>query len=561
MKRPVMLILVLLFLLVPAQFFAQEWHIETVDSVGDVGKDTSIALDSNGYPHISYYDSTNYDLKYAKWTGSGWDIETVDSGGSAGTSIALDSNDYPHISYNGSTILKYARWTGSDWDIEVVDSSSEAGGYSSIALDSNEYPHISYHYYNPYYEYGYLKYAKWTGSSWEIEVVDSSGYNVGEWTSIALDSNDYPHISYYDWAKKDLKYARWTGSDWSIEKVDSEGYVGLYTSIALDSNEYPHISYYDGTNGDLKYARWTGSDWDIETVDSSGRVGWYTSIALDRNGYPHISYDYLTGYDYDLKYAKWTGSDWSIETVDSEGSVGRWTSIALDRNDYPHISYYDYTNGALKYARYGYGIGIELISFTADDREDEIVLRWSVSNTGDEEIAGFNLYRRDMSESEHGTVRENYNSPLQDGGISGWQKVNTTLITGTNPYSYIDTDVEEGKQYEYKLEAVMDDDSSEVLGTTKAETGMPPSFTITIIYPNPAEDAIRISISTPVSTSLTVEVYDITGRLVIAEAIGEVDEGESTVLLDTASLASGVYAIKAKGENGDTSLKRMIILR
>ena len=34
------------------------WGIETVDSTGKVGRDTSIALDSNGYPHISYSDNT-----------------------------------------------------------------------------------------------------------------------------------------------------------------------------------------------------------------------------------------------------------------------------------------------------------------------------------------------------------------------------------------------------------------------------------------------------------------------------------------------------------------------
>jgi hypothetical protein len=42
------------------------WDINTVDnSAGGVGRDTSIALDAGDNAHISYYDFTNYDLKYA----------------------------------------------------------------------------------------------------------------------------------------------------------------------------------------------------------------------------------------------------------------------------------------------------------------------------------------------------------------------------------------------------------------------------------------------------------------------------------------------------------------
>ena len=105
-------------------------------------------------------------------------------------------------------------------------------------------------------------------------------------------------------------------ADWVIQTIDSAGAVGWNTSIALDTNNYPHISYYDYTNGDLKYAKWTGSSWSIQTVDSAGYVGDHTSIALDTNNYPHISYRDNTNYD--LKYAKWTNNpvlSWAGENV------------------------------------------------------------------------------------------------------------------------------------------------------------------------------------------------------------------------------------------------------
>ena len=331
------------------------WSIETIDSTEDVGYDTSLALDTNGYPHISYRDWTNGDVKYAYQDASGWHISIIDSIGYVGyhTSLALDSNDYPHISYHDETNgdLKYVYQDADGWHISIIDSTNYVGAFTSLALDNNDYSHISYHDMTN----GDLKYVYQDASGWHISIVDSTE-DVGWYTSISLDSNDSPHISYHDMTNNDLKYAYQDASGWHISIIDSIGYVGEYTSLALDSNDYPHISYFkrDDCKGDLKYAYQDSSGWHNMTVDGNNYsdIGYCSSLALDSNDYPHISYlDWKNHHDGDLKYAYQDSSGWHTSIVDSSWDVGFHTSIALKNHSYPHISYYDFANGNLKYAK------------------------------------------------------------------------------------------------------------------------------------------------------------------------------------------------------------------
>ncbi len=319
-----------------------------MDAAADVGLYTSLAIDSAGNLHVSYWDAYWEDLKYAKLTGSTWTIMPVDTVGYIGylgTSIEVDSANNPHISYydNDNGDLKYAFWNGLNWNILTVDSAGAVGLYSSLALDSNNRAHISYYDFTNFD----LKYAYWTGSSWSIQTVDSTGA-AGFASSLELDTNNRPHITY--WQSENsfvrLKYARWTGSAWNFETVD-QGIGYAATSLKLDSSNNPHISYFKTSN--LMYAKKTGSTWTTETVDASQAVGSRSSLSLDSNGSPHIAY--VDDYWLDLKYAKLTDHGWFIKNVDNVGNVGDYPSLVLDSSNHPHIVYRDETNKNLKYAR------------------------------------------------------------------------------------------------------------------------------------------------------------------------------------------------------------------
>jgi hypothetical protein len=259
-----------------------------------------------------------------------------------------------------SSYLGYSLWDGSLWNNTTTQIYPGIVYYVNLALQKNGDPCISYLRWSEIkhstaYGIWQLHYGcNWSGKDWwnGYSVANLGfSYNFYGWDlksyfhyhSLALTDDGIPHIS-WNGIWNDLNHATIVDGSWEITRVD-QGKTGAYSSLALDSQNHPHISYHDRENGDLKYARWDGSNWQIETIDSSGIVGLYTSLALDKDGNPHISYiDETNGA---LKYAFWDGSQWIIATIDDSGNSWRWTSLALDDSGFVHISY---VGGELKYA-------------------------------------------------------------------------------------------------------------------------------------------------------------------------------------------------------------------
>ena len=277
-----------------------------VDSIGNVGGYTSIAIGTDGNPVISYYDFTNQDLKFVKCgnleCSSGNTIRTLLSAGNngLGSSIIVDTDGYPVISFYDATnqnlrvAFCHSIDCGVSPSIASIGGSNNYGLYSSIALGVDGQPIIAY----PDITLGQLLTTHCANNcTSSITEILSSGNSDGLYPSITIGEDGIPWISHYESNSDDLRITKCfaidctTGS--STKSIDNIGNVGEYSSITLGIDGYPIISYYDSTNGNLKVAKCFDSTCEINAlyvIDQSGNVGRETSIAVPPDGLPVISY-------------------------------------------------------------------------------------------------------------------------------------------------------------------------------------------------------------------------------------------------------------------------------
>lgn len=508
---------------------ATTWAFSIVDFTSWHGMDTSLVLDSRGFAQVSYTDTLNHDLKYANWTGAGWNIQTVDSVGYVGnhSSLVLDALDYPHISYFDDTNddLKHAYWTGFTWAIETVDFVGSVGKYTSIDLDGLGHPHISYSDSTTYD----LKYANWTGANWDIQTVDSSG-SVGNSTSLALNSRNHPCIIYIDDTNRKLKYAEWNGSVWTIEVVDQTYWVGQSISLAMDGNDDPHLSYGRARSlldVDLKYAKRAGT-WQNQTVDDDFSAGTYSSLALDTSGNPHIAY-YYDQYMVP-KYAVYTQMGWVFEIVDESARDGKHISIALDANDNPQMSYIGFDQGHLIVARALVHAPSPPVNLLATAGDGQVDLQWSAPwDDGGSAITNYRIYR---------------------GQTPATKMLLTTL---GNILTYTDSSVINGQGYYYEVSAVTASGEGPPSNEAYAYPAGPPGSPANLIA-TPGEGFVTLEWEAPSDTGgFPIVGYHIyrgssPGEETPLVRVGNILSFTDTIVIGGETYYYSVSAVNSRGE-------------
>lgn len=326
--------------------------MEVVDSTGDVGRYASLAYGPDGNPAIAYYDTTNADLKFARYNGTTWQITVVDSAGDVGRylSLAFGPDGQPAIAYTAAVApggLTYAAYNGSAWVRTTIP-----GGFAistSLKFDpATNQPTIAY------ISDSKVCLARYNGTAWQagaVTVIWGSYTSTcdGETPSLAFRPDGQPAIAYHSRSSTngDLTILlQFDGAAWQAIYPPSGNDEYPSPSLAFDPSGNPAIT---STEWGAYCVRYDGSAWQTTTLGPIGAYG-TTSLAFAGDKPVIAFFNQNIG---DLVLCRYNGTVWQQQTVDSLGTVGEYPSLAVRLSDNQiAIAYYDATNGDLKFVRY-----------------------------------------------------------------------------------------------------------------------------------------------------------------------------------------------------------------
>jgi hypothetical protein len=308
------------------------------------GHKVPMTLNSEGNPLFAYWKSG--EMHYAAFDGSDWTDTTLplDPASYDDLDIAVTSDNRPAISLKNleGERLEYVEWSGSDWVNQIVDTDENPGNVNQLVFDQQDRPVIAY----LDWENAITRVARYDGLNWQIDTIDPEPAGFSGKPGLAIDpTNGNPAVTSYDDADGDfvydLKFAKFNGDSWDVElvveNVDDPGFYRV-SSLTFGDGGNPLIAYKDETFKMLRMAWKEGGEWHTEDVDFGDMVG--LSIAMDADNHPVISY-IETEYR-QLTVAWFNGVNWEITDlafVVSPSQLFDRTYLSFSPDGIPVIGY------------------------------------------------------------------------------------------------------------------------------------------------------------------------------------------------------------------------------
>jgi hypothetical protein len=192
---------------------------------------------------------------------------------------------------------------------------------------------------------------------------------------------------------------------------------------------------------------------------------------------------------------------------------------------------------------------VQLTAFDAVSTSDGVQLTWSVAS--------------EVNNSHFEIEREQPD-------VTPWEHVGTITGRGTNPteqtYTFVDHNVAPETAYIYRLFTVDNSGSRQVAGTATVNSdALPPTtlasgFELIGNYPNPFNPSTTIRFDVAEQMQLSLDIFDVTGRLISTLASGMFETGMHEFSFDASTHPSGVYFARLSGET-DSQLLKMVLMK
>jgi hypothetical protein len=196
-------------------------------------------------------------------------------------------------------------------------------------------------------------------------------------------------------------------------------------------------------------------------------------------------------------------------------------------------------------------VPVDLISFTAEVIEHNILLVWSTASETNN--MGFEIYKKKSKDRSQ---------------KSEWEKVGFVSGFGTSTeiksYSFNDNKISLGT-YSYRLKQINYDGSYEYSTEVEVSILIPVEFSLAQNYPNPFNPNTTISFSLPIDAKVTLKLFNSLGEFIEIISVEEFSAGNNSINFSAHNLVSGVYlySINARGKDNSSyySVKKMVVIK
>lgn len=337
----------------------------------DVGRWNSLALNAMGQPRVSYWDTTNDQLRFASYDGTAWRTHAVDTHDHNGryTSLALLSDGRPAIAYRATRLdtmtgrvnaeVRVAIASNpnpaaaTDWTTTVVATAQSSCRASdcptgqacvkSTGLCQATGTCMSS------CAMGQACVANACVDTYTASWVEDFPPGMGLFNSLAVDSMNRLALVFYNRDRGNLMgVAQTNATTWGMPFViDGEGSMmadqgdrGAWASLAIDSMGIWNVAYVDGWAERILFARVQngarmgmpevvddGSALGTTTFDDGQHiVGDSTQLSFSASGAPQLVYQDSTAGT--LRFATRNAMGmWTLSAVDSTFDSGFWARI------------------------------------------------------------------------------------------------------------------------------------------------------------------------------------------------------------------------------------------